>query len=101
MKERVRRPYSSKRRVCSLYSAGRLTIPRSSTRLETNRSETCPVVDHFSPSAFDPPDRPRCERAALNNKSTNQLTGKRNERKRENEEREREREREIEKKNGV
>ena len=54
MKERVRRPYLSKRRVRSLYSAGRLTIPRSSTRLETNRSETCPVVDHFSPSAFDP-----------------------------------------------
>ena len=29
------------------------------------------------------PDRPRCERATLNNKSTNQLTGKRNESKRE------------------
>lgn len=54
MKKRVQRPYSSKRRVRSLYSAGRLTMPGSSTRLETNRSDL-PGRRPFFLSAFDPP----------------------------------------------
>lgn len=54
MKKRVQRPYSSKRRVRSLYSAGRLTMPGSTTRLETNRSDL-PGRRPFFLSAFDPP----------------------------------------------